>query len=67
MYQTQSHTHRTVHARTGHTDCVQLLKLWGVECEDGDSGEGGSVPIAEMSMAQTFVSMVMDDLTQVSL
>jgi len=46
---------------------VQLLELWGVECEGGDSGEGGSVPIAEMSMAETFVSMVMDDLTQVSL
>ena len=30
------------------------------------SGEGGGLPFAEMSMAETFVSMFMDNLSQVS-
>ena len=44
----------------GHTACVQLLERWGM------SGEGGGLPFAEMSMAETFVSMFMDNLSQVS-
>ena len=44
----------------GHTDCVQLLEQWGM------SHKGGTLPSTEMSMAETFVSMFMDNLSQVS-
>ena len=44
----------------GHTDCVQLLEQWGM------SHKGGNLPSTEMSMAETFVSMFTDNLSQVS-